>query len=783
MNFQKNLTWDDFVDSNDEELTVFLEQCIESAKSIIVGSKGNRYDPIIKDLASFLYIRCGRKAYEFLALNLKFPTVNAVLEYMDKSIEKMIEGVMYYDRLKDFLLCNDYNMDVGVFEDATRIKKYVDFDLKNNCLMGLSAPIDQNGLPKINAFPARSDLEIYDAIVNNEMVGYVQAVIVQTNTSNAPPFFLGFYGTNNKFNASDIVNQVNEIKKELKSREINMICFGTDGDQKFLSAEKTLIKYGEVFTEFASMTLPADLKSEIHISQDGLHIEKKLKTCLYDFCNILLMGDYVATSNHLIIMYQKYHKHQHGLLASDLDPKDHLNYQCIPKITDEKVLKILDGIKEAAGTKVFLELIRSVHLAFVEKDTKQEDRIFHGAFCVGLIRTWRQWLLENNLPVKGHFITQNAWDGIEMNFTLLINLVCQGKAANFGELNSQLLEEFFRTFRSFTPVESTVINVGMKEFASRNSKINHADTLKKKLQAQNILFPTKNKSTKIREEALNESEIALIIKRAFELVNEKCNQLNMLTENELDVKKFLKSPKNNFRGGVVANTMEVDIEQEEFDENETSSESSCTDSETNEECEIIEISDDEEILTENEQIMLFKDFELTGMTSNDSFLTVKQHNSLKVIRKSQFIHMLINDKDIVSSDVRFRYIPKKNMEFKDKSSDIIAPLSQKDEISKGDYILMKADSDSSLSYWFGQVLNFEVANKTTKKAKVYYGHASPVQNQSIKLLLHPLYEITSDFIKTPSKIIKYHKISDYVCHVEENSNFSSRNVKNYIKNC
>jgi hypothetical protein len=66
-----------------------------------------------------------------------------------------------------------------------------------------------------------------------------------------------------------------------------------------------------------------------------------------------------------------------------------------------------------------------------------------------------------------HFITMNAWEGLEINLVLLINLIIRSKAHNIHEMNSQIREAFFRLLRSYTTIESTIVNFSMKGLTSR----------------------------------------------------------------------------------------------------------------------------------------------------------------------------------------------------------------------------------------------------------------------------------------------------------------------------
>lgn len=140
------------------------------------------------------------------------------------------------------------------------------------------------------------------------------------------PFILGFYGTDNKFTSQDVTAKTIHIRNELEKRGVKVICSGSDGDVKFLKSQKFLLNFGN-FNRFGNMILAGDINSDNLTNQDGLHIAKKLKNTLFDPSDVKRMGNHVASSGHLVIMFKKFGKQEHGLKMSDLDPTDKLNYE------------------------------------------------------------------------------------------------------------------------------------------------------------------------------------------------------------------------------------------------------------------------------------------------------------------------------------------------------------------------------------------------------------------------------------------------------------------------
>lgn len=137
---------------------------------------------------------------------------------------------------------------------------------------------------------------------------------------------LGFYGTDNKFTYKDIVARSIHIRDEFEKRGLTVLCFGSDGDKSFLKAQKHLLNFG-TFVDFDTFKLAGNINSLHQASQDPMHIRKKMKSFLYDLSDLMQMGEFYATLSHLIMVFKIFHKNQHGLNKTDLDPKDKMNYK------------------------------------------------------------------------------------------------------------------------------------------------------------------------------------------------------------------------------------------------------------------------------------------------------------------------------------------------------------------------------------------------------------------------------------------------------------------------
>ncbi len=147
-----------------------------------LGFQGNRYSLIILKIAVYIYIRGGKALYEFIAINLKFPVLRTVTNFMANELAKLEEGIMRFDGLQNYLIENNFDMEVGLFEDGTKIIEKVEVNFDHKSLLGLISPFNsETGLPEVNFHQATSGWDIYNALINFERSGYIQLILAQPN--------------------------------------------------------------------------------------------------------------------------------------------------------------------------------------------------------------------------------------------------------------------------------------------------------------------------------------------------------------------------------------------------------------------------------------------------------------------------------------------------------------------------------------------------------------------------------------------------------------------------
>lgn len=701
-------------------------------------------------MSSYIYIRGGKSLYEFIHVNLVLPELSGLKKFMNKELSAIKENILRFDELHQYLAAHEYPMEVHIFEDGSRITSKVEYCPDDNTLVGLIAPFNQRtGLPFINFHKANSAKNIFNSITKYEKANYIQVILAQPNVPGAKTFLLGAYFTNNTFTELDVSNRLTYIIEEFSNYDIKLLGFGSDGDIRLFNVQKKLIQFGEV-SRFGMIELCGNLMAENLGTQDTFHILKRFKNLMNDFARVMQIGNHIISVNHLIIMYKKFDKSLHGIVQSDLDVTDFMNYDCIYKITNERVLNLLRTMDSTQGTVIYLELIQCGLKAFVEHNTSISERLFNAVYLISILRFWKQNVIKKKLKSES-FITSSCYEGLEMNLLWLIRLILDKRANNISENSSQQCESEFRHIRSLTGVQSTQINCSPKIFLSRLHKIELCERIMFELK-NDISFPIieeREERHRRENEDIDRTEIDIIIESGIFAATEKAKEVGVYYE-EMSLNDLLKSSSRR-------NKNQTSPLNSQFVTSQAILESD------DEDCELID---------EN---LIFQNVEFLGTRSSNGCLTIKEGDTTRVVRKDQLVWMLENNKIHVNTDVRQRFVPRRTIQItaeENRAEDYWIAT----KVSKGDFIVLCHEGNVV----FGRVLNFKRLLQSSKRKSIFYRDSIEIANcQNIGVLLSPLYFIVSGQ-KIEMNLIKYYKLNLYKCHVSMDVDFTKENISNYI---
>ncbi|KAK3919968.1 Phosphoserine aminotransferase [Frankliniella fusca] len=434
---------------------------------------GKTYSATMKELGTLIFVLGGPLLYSILLENLGFPSLTTVRRKLF-SKDPIKEGYFRGLELKNFLEERDLPFIIWLSEDGTRVNGRVQYDLRTNQIIGFVPPLDKDGLPTTDSFPATSAAEIKSYYDKGVVSSNAYLIVAQPLSPNAPSFCLCLYGTDNSFTAADVSQRWSWTKHFLEQLDIKIAGFSGDGDSKVLSA-----MYSRTFTQSPATKWPwfnSHLENKEVMIQDIIHLLIKLRGKLTKPSVIIPMGkQFVASRGHIAELIQKTSKDQHLLTMGSIDVKDKMNFRSAQKLCDERVSSLLrSNVAGSEGTATYLDMMRELTNAFLDPQMQPLERIMLFWKWTFFLRFLRKFIENHDgYSLLHNFITANAYTCIEINAHGLIQIIRNLRDLEQHELflpwlfSSQPCEESFRRFRSQTSTYSTVVNFSILELTHR----------------------------------------------------------------------------------------------------------------------------------------------------------------------------------------------------------------------------------------------------------------------------------------------------------------------------
>ena len=180
-------------------------------------SEGYRYTDMdgFVMVCVYVYLLGGRILYRFLNRNLPIPAETTIQRTIGKTCDKVVEGALRVDALKTHLIEHKTALEVWISEDGSGAVNKVQYDSKNNTLVGLKLPTDENSMPIKMFFKATSAKAIQEHFTNT-VSSLLYIYMAQANDPNVPPFCLLFFGTDNSMLFTDVENRFKFVTNELQ---------------------------------------------------------------------------------------------------------------------------------------------------------------------------------------------------------------------------------------------------------------------------------------------------------------------------------------------------------------------------------------------------------------------------------------------------------------------------------------------------------------------------------------------------------------------------------------
>ncbi|CAF1549036.1 unnamed protein product [Adineta ricciae] len=375
----------------------FLIDFIENILSNLLRNKNNyRYSKSVQDFAHALYILGGRNVYEFMRMNLPgaLPGLTAVNDSLRKAGESIEEGVFRYNTLLNNQKVSNYHFAV-CSEDSTAVIRKINYAAATNTFTGFTTPLE-NGIPVSRHFQTDSFDQLRTWFENNDKADHLNIHMIQPLVSSNPyssPFLLAAYGISNDFKSIDVLNRWMRIFEDCKRSNVQILSFATDCDPRYLLAMRlatgffakyinaSVINRNDIF----EIRLPRGWSSWFFMPcrqaffcfQDPVHLCTKIRNRMLSKTATLLIGNGEVSTSKLIDLILTKTKFVHGLVKTDIEPKDRQNFSSCVRIASDDVLLALEDIDDSKATQIYLRLLRSIIIAYVDHSTPISERIYH----------------------------------------------------------------------------------------------------------------------------------------------------------------------------------------------------------------------------------------------------------------------------------------------------------------------------------------------------------------------------------------------------------------------
>lgn len=272
----------DSQNNNVSDCNGFLHSLMNSAhKNSGKQKSGHRYDESLKLFATYLFTVGGRSLYETLEKNLQgsLPSISTVERAIRNYNEPIKEGEFRFHQLQKYLEDRALPNTVWISEDATRITGKVQYDPRFNQISGFTLPLNEQGVPVCDSYPATYSKEIEDYFKTGTTANYAYVIMAQPLQDGVTAFCLAFFGSDNRFTAEDVLRRWQWMKEQAAEHGIRIIGFSSDGDTRLLKAMKfaSLSKNPLVPEKWQPFFVQSPSQTDIFV-QDTVHILTKLRT-------------------------------------------------------------------------------------------------------------------------------------------------------------------------------------------------------------------------------------------------------------------------------------------------------------------------------------------------------------------------------------------------------------------------------------------------------------------------------------------------------------------------
>ncbi|XP_038106357.1 uncharacterized protein LOC119766060 [Culex quinquefasciatus] len=327
-------------------------------------------------------------------------------------------------------------------------------------------------MPESNIFRTTNPVQVLNNINNYPVGRNVYVCMAQPLEAGSPSFCLQYFCSDNKFTAKQVTTRWKHYREVMDKEGIIIVGHASDGDPRPIGSmldgmempSSSNSTYGD---DYCATALP-----ERVYMQDYTHGVNKLKVKILKKDVELLLGKFKISRLHLETLLANVHKSVHGLSPADLNDGDKMKFQPALRMSKQCVIDALRAhVPESNATALYLTMMKDIVDTFITRTelcpVQNVFKIWHVLF---ILRAWRNMCMRKYNGIKNTITTNTYWS-VELMAHSLINYIAQCREKGLPYLpeliQSQTCESFFRSARSLSTTESTVINFTMKGFESK----------------------------------------------------------------------------------------------------------------------------------------------------------------------------------------------------------------------------------------------------------------------------------------------------------------------------
>lgn len=200
-----------------------------------INKKRPSYNDHLKDIALYIFVLTGPKAYSTLSLNLRgsLPSLATVRRKLGQE-QSISEAEFQFDHIKEQMLLKEETLTVAIAEDDTKITPRLRYDYINDEIVGLQLPLSGNGVPVRHSFKFTTLSEVKKYIEKNRLSSYAKLMTVRSIMPRSTTYHLVIYGTQGSDKFCDVKLRWEFVKTEFAKRGIECLTFSSDGAPAFM---------------------------------------------------------------------------------------------------------------------------------------------------------------------------------------------------------------------------------------------------------------------------------------------------------------------------------------------------------------------------------------------------------------------------------------------------------------------------------------------------------------------------------------------------------------------